>query len=113
MPNNILLILAVSLILTEIFEILYAFIYGLRQRGEFFLLILINVITNPCAVILAYLGGNSLVITLLIEILVVIIEGGLYSLYSETVKKPYTFALCINALSYFTGVIINFIGEVL
>jgi len=103
MPIEMPLILAVSLTLTVIIELVFALF--LKKR-ELLLIFLVNVLTNPIAVFLAYMFDRNIFIILFIEILVVIIEGVLYSKYSQHIKRPFMFSIFANAISYFIGVIL-------
>ena len=107
-------ILAVSLGLTLILEELFALLWGLRGRRELTVVALVNVLTNP-VVVLSYhtavrlLGWNALWVTAVLEIGAVVVEWLYYRSCSEQLKKPFSFALLVNAFSYGMGCVINFL----
>lgn len=105
-------ILAVSLVLTLVFEELFALAWGLRGRRELGLVALVNVLTNPPVVLLYHtaaglLGWNAALVTAVLEAGAVLVEWRCYQAYSEQVKKPFWFALLVNLFSYGAGCVIN------
>lgn len=109
---ELILILVVSLILTQIIELLFALLTGIRDKRELSLIFLTNLVTNPPTVLISrlfyYFGGIALYrYAFLLEILVVILEGIIYSKCSNFIKHPFMFALAINALSFTAWLIIS------
>lgn len=107
-------ILAVSLLLTLIFEEFFAWIWGIRGKRELGLVALVNCLTNPPVVLLYYTAAgfwhwNAVLVTAALEITAVIVEWLCYRAFSEQVKKPFLFALLINLFSYGMGYVINFL----
>lgn len=107
-----LIILAVSLLLTLIFEEGFALAWGLRGRRELGLVALVNVLTNPPVVLLYYTATglwhwNAIAVTIVLEAAAVIVEWRCYRAYSEQVKRPFLFALLVNLFSYGVGCVIN------
>lgn len=105
-------ILAISLLLTLLFEELFALLRGLRGRRELGLVALVNCLTNPPVVLLYYTaaglwGWNWMLVTVVLEAAAVLVEWLCYRAYSEQVKSPFLFALLINLFSYGFGCIIN------
>ena len=105
-------ILAVSLLLTLIFEEIFALLWGLRGRRELGLTALVNCLTNPPVVLLYYTATvfwnwNAVLVTVVLEIAAVLVEWHCYRAFSEQVKKPFLFALLANICSYGIGCIIN------
>ena len=105
-------ILAVSLLLTLIFEEGFALVWGLRGRRELGLVALVNCLTNPPVVLLYYTATglwhwNAIPVTLALEAAAVIVEWRCYRAFSEQVKRPFLFALLINLFSYGAGCVIN------
>lgn len=104
-------ILLISLALTLIFELIFACIYGVREKTDILWVILVNVLTNPAVVWLHYRSrydpqSPTGWITLGLEIAAVLIEGFLYDRFS-TVPRPYFFSLTANSFSYAIGALIN------
>ena len=96
-------ILAVSLVLTLVFEELFALAWGLRGRRELGLVALVNVLTNPPVVLLYHtaaglLGWNAVLAAAVLEAGAVLVEWRCYRAYSGQVKRPFVFALLINLL---------------
>ena len=105
-------ILAVSLLLTLIFEEGFALVWGLRGKRELGLVTLVNCLTNPPVVLLYYTATglwhwNAIPVTLALEAAAVIVEWRCYRAFSERVKRPFLFALLINLFSYGAGCVIN------
>lgn len=105
-------ILAVSLLLTLLFEEGFALVWGLRGRRELVLVALVNCLTNPPVVLLYYTATglwhwNAIPVTLVLEAAAIIVEWQCYRAYSEQVKRPFLFALLINLFSYGAGCVIN------
>ena len=105
-------VLAVSLLLTLVFEEGFALIWGLRGRRELGLVALMNVLTNPPVVLLYHTAvglwhWNAVLVTIVLEAAAVIVEWRCYRAYSEQVKRPFLFALLINLFSYGAGCVIN------
>ena len=105
-------ILAVSLLLTLLFEELFALVWGVRGRRELGLVALVNCLTNPPVVLLYYTAAgfwrwNWVLVTVVLEISAVLVEWLCYRAYSEQVKKPFLFALLSNLFSYGAGCVIN------
>jgi len=101
-----------SLLLTECIEFLMAACMGVRNKKSFFLIFLVNLLTNPVAVYAAWItrmhstgsgGQTKEIIYLIIEILVVVIEGMIYHYNMKEKKHPFLFSLCVNAVSYGIG----------
>lgn len=103
--------LIVSLLLTEVIELVFALVWGVRGR-ELWLVVLVNLLTNPLAVLGYALLRNALPwpplwIQLPIELMVFVLEALLYLRLSRTIRRPLLFALCINLVSYGLGLVIG------
>ena len=107
-----LIVLAVSLLLTLAFEEGFALLWGLRGRRELGLVALVNCLTNPPVVLLHYTavnlwGWSAVPVTAVLEAAAVVVEWRCYRTYSEQIKKPFVFALLVNLFSYGAGCVIN------
>lgn len=103
--DDLLLSLLLSLGLTETAEC--AFALSLKQRSKALVLCaLVNLITNPPAVMLQRLLGGGWLMVAGLELAVVAAEGLLYR-YSGLFKRPFLFSLAANALSFSLGLLIN------
>lgn len=105
-------ILAMSLGLTLVLEEAFALVWGLRGRRELGTVALVNVLTNPPAVLLYHaavglLGWNALAVTAVLETAAVLAEWRYYRLCSRQLTRPLLFALLANGFSYGAGQMIN------
>lgn len=106
--------LLISLGLTELLELGFAAVVGLRRRKDLILIALVNVITNPAVVLInSLLAREALLpqplIVVLLETGAVLIEGVYYRHYAECIKRPFLFAFGANVFSYLTGLLISYI----
>lgn len=105
--------LAVSLLLTLALEELFALVWGLRGR-DLYLLLLLNLLTNPLAVTGHFLlcrcwGLPQLAVVPVLEGLVVLVEGYGCRTLGQRVSHPWRFALLVNLFSYGSGVLLQWI----
>lgn len=106
--------LVLSLFLTELIELLFTYLIGIRNKKDYLLIVLINVVTNPCVVLTAYLLHHYTTILtpfyiLPLELMVILIEGLYLRTYSESIDHPFRFACALNVCSYVTGLLISLI----
>lgn len=106
--------LAISLALTLALEEAFALVWGLRGRRELGTVALVNLLTNPPAVLLYHtavglLGWSALVMTAVLETAAVLVEWRYYRLCSRQLTRPFWFALLVNGFSYGAGQLINFL----
>lgn len=104
----------VSLVLTVLLEL--AVLIALREysKKNAVLLILVNVLTNPAAVLAAWLMGQyfpeipALAVQIPLEVIVVWTEGYLYHSFTEAsgydIRHPFRLAAAANAVSWGIGV---------
>ena len=76
-------VLAVSLLLTLLFEEGFALVWGLRGKRELGLVALVNVLTNPPVVLLYYTAAglwrwNAVPVTIALEAAAVLVEWRCY-----------------------------------
>ena len=108
----------ISLILTLVIELAVVWIWGFRERKELCLAALVNVLTNPAAVFLAWLCrsfvgyGWYMILQCLIEIGVVAVEAVLYLQFSREegwyIEKPIKLAIIANIVSWLTGIVVQY-----
>ena len=109
----ILRILAFNLTLVLMIELSVAFFMGAKSIKKIVTVALANVITNPAVVlssiyITLFHGKWENICVLILETLVVLTEGFLFSKFVEFDKKnPYFTSLVLNFVSYSVGEIIN------
>ena len=97
--------LVISLALTLAIEAAFAFV--MKKRGyDLLLCALVNVVTNPAAVLMHLLFPGTFVVAAC-EAGAVIAEWLLYRYCGANYKKPFLFSLCANALSFGIGLLIT------
>ncbi len=105
----------VSLLLTLVIEEIIAFLWGFRGKKYFFLVFLVNVVTNPAAVLSYWVNringwGNPMTVQIVIEVFVVLAEAWIYSTFSKEEKwnipHPILLAVISNAVSWGIGLCI-------
>ncbi len=105
--------LAISLGLTLVLEMGYAWLWGVRGWHDFLLTVSVNILTNPIVVFIFYFvwyrrfSVNRGIVTLVMEIWAVITEALLYRKFSRTIQRPWLFSLSVNAFSFAAGELIN------
>ena len=105
-------ILAVSLLLTVALEEVFGFVWGLRERRELGLMVLVNCLTNPPVVLLYHTAvglwrWDPVLVTVALETAAVLVEWRCWRALSDQVKRPFLFALLCNGFSYGMGCVIN------
>lgn len=112
MTEYLLEMFGISLGLTLLFELPVGFLIGLRGWKNVTLMILINVLTNPPAVLACWLGVPQLPV----EILVVVLEALIYLWFSRDEKwkisHPIALSITANALSWISGILIQAGGAI-
>lgn len=96
-------VFVVSLGLTLLFEIPFAWAWGLRSRHNITVAVLVNVLTNPVVVLLKALS----VPILLLELGAIAAEAFCYHACGEAVRRPVLLAVCANVFSYGMGLFLN------
>ena len=103
---------AVSLGATFVLETLVMILIGEHSKKNLLLLVLINILTNPMAVYLSYvgrllLGLSEILIQLPIEIGVILVESGIYTWFSKDenwkIKRPILLGILTNVFSWSIG----------
>lgn len=117
MSDYILKMFGISLVLTIVLEIAVLFLLKESSRRNVVLLLLVNVLTNPAAVFLSMIGnmlggiGRELWFQIPIEIVVVMIEAGIYWVFSREkdweIRHPILLAIVANMVSWLSGVVIQ------
>ncbi len=97
---------------TLVLEALIMVLMGEHSKRNFLLLLLINILTNPMAVYLSYVGKilidiPEILIQLPIEIGVILVEAWLYVWFSKdekwTIKRPIFLGISANVFSWSIG----------
>lgn len=102
------------LLFTILIELIVALILGVRDKKDILNIILVNIMTNPLLVsVTVYITYNRIfnriASIVILELLIVIIEGFTYKKVLKYKKiNPFILALILNFSSYFIGEIINY-----
>lgn len=106
--------LIVSLCLTIIIELAISFELGIKNKEDLKVVLWVNIFTNPIVVYIANcikLLNNDLIyniIVIIMEVIVVIVEYGLYKKYLEYKGKPPLLISSVNnIISFSLGIIIS------
>ena len=106
----------VSLLLTLIIEFAVAWLFRIPFGREWLPILLVNILTNPMAVLINWLitlylpQMKTLWIQLPLECVVVVVEFLIYGSLSKSgwsCKRPFLLALVSNAASWLVGVVIS------
>ena len=110
MMNYFLEMFGISLALTLLLELLIGLCFGYRSGRMLLLVLLVNVLTNPGAVLLHWLGIPQIPI----EIVVVFLETIIYLWFAKdekwVVPRPVLFPMVANCVSWGMGLLIQWIG---
>lgn len=107
------LIMIRALALTILIEAAAGWIMGVRDRHGQSVIVLVNLMTNPLVVSLGaavqFFAGREYLapVTIVMEIMVVIAEGFIYSRYLDAKVNPYILSLACNLSSYLIGAALN------
>ena len=100
----------ISLGLTLLLETGPAILLKIRKMN-LIPVVLVNIISNPIAVYIAYFGNVRFPWILIIEAAVVLFEGMVYYLLNRNeifeIKKPFLKALVLNCISFTAGLILE------
>lgn len=101
-----------SLGLTLLLEVPFAWAWGLRDRHNLTVAVLVNVLTNPAVVLLNFLlaactGWPWPAVQLPLEALAVGVEAVCYRSCGKDVRRPALLSLCANGFSYGVGLLLN------
>lgn len=104
-----------SLALTVAIELAVAFLLGMRTGRDLFLVVLVNLLTNPPAVLCNWLcslylpGYRALPVQLVIEAAVVATEALIYHIFAAdrrwTIRRPGRLSLVCNGCSWLLGLL--------
>lgn len=121
MTNYLIEMFGISLVLTLIVELAVVFLvsrvrfplFGQRQGKGIALVVLVNVLTNPPAVLLCFLGRlympyfPELLVQLAVEIMVVAVEACIYCSFAKEpqwqIDRPILLAVMANLCSWLFG----------
>ena len=105
----------ISLMLTMAIELAIALLFGMRMRKNMLLVVLVNVFTNPPAVLCNWLcclylpDYHRAAVQLAIEAVVVTVEALIYSAFARDeqwrIRRPVLFSFTANGCSWLLGVL--------
>jgi len=105
----------VPLFLTVAFEAGGAFLLGIRERKKLLLILLTNMLTNPCLTLCGALlyrhlpmPAVRLIVYALLEPLIILAEGRIYQSYLEE-EHPYRISFILNVISIAGGILWNWL----
>lgn len=101
-----------SLGLTLLLEVPFAYAWGLRDRRNLAVAVLVNVLTNPAVVLLNVLisartGWPWPAVQLPLEALAAAVEAVCYRDCGKDIRHPVLLSLCANGFSYCAGLLLN------
>lgn len=98
---------SVSLVLTWLIELTVAAVMGFRDRRSILLVILVNLLTNPAAVLLCHLGIPQLPV----ELAVIAVEACVYTSFAKDTRwqipHPIGLSVAANLIAWFAGIILQ------
>lgn len=117
MITDILLKFGVSLGATLVIEILLALIFGVRNKKGLLIVLLVNTLTNPAAVLICWLAdlyffyGFEFLVEIAVEIAVVVLEAKIYMMFIHNeefkIRYPVRMAVVCNLVSWLTGIVLG------
>ena len=98
-----------SLLLTQLFEIPFAWLWGAKKK-DLIVVLLMNILTNPLVVMWHYSTWELgfLISTVLPEVAAIITEAFLLRKLTKDTPYPVLLGVMINLFSYSAGVLLNF-----
>lgn len=97
----------VSLVLTWLIELTVAAAMGLRGKKSIYLVLLVNLLTNPAAVLLCHLGIPQLPV----EIAVITVEALIYTSFAKDsrwqIAHPIILSAAANLIAWFAGILLQ------
>lgn len=117
MRDYLLEMFLVSLLLTIAVELAVAFVcFAIRGKNKILLVTLVNVLTNPPAVLLCWLGRRylpdtaDLSVQFLVEVAVIIVEAWIYCSFAKKsqweIDHPIKLSVAANLCAWLFGVIL-------
>ena len=115
LSGELLFALALSLILTLVFEVGFFLAVTKRDKKDLLLVVLVNVLTNPVVVlvywlVVLYTDINRTLVKIPLELFAFLTEGFYYKKYGQRFKRPFLFSLAANAFSFTMGALLQLIS---
>lgn len=102
--------LFVSLLITLICELAFAWIAKKRKKHDLLLVLLVNVLTNPAVVLIYALLSrriHTVLLKLVLELAAISVEAYYYKKYALDFPRPFLFSIGANAFSFFFGILLQ------
>lgn len=99
--------LLLSLGLTLVLEGVYGLLWRLKDRRDWLLLLLVNLVTNPIVVTLSRCVGTHWAFVAGLETAAVLAEWLAYRRWGRETRPALLFSLCANCFSFFAGLLLN------
>lgn len=103
-------IMILALVVTILLEVLFTLIIKIRDKKDIINIILVNVLTNPLLVSITYViflkygEGIQKIVEIVMEIIIIVVEGILYKKYLKFKKiNPFLISFILNLSSYTIG----------
>lgn len=97
----------ISLGLTWLIELTVAAFLGLRDKKSMLLVLLVNLLTNPAAVLICHLGIPELPV----ELAVMAVEAFVYTSFSKDerwqITHPVILSVSANLIAWFAGILLQ------
>lgn len=99
-----------SLLLTQLFELPYAWLWGAKKK-DLLVVLLMNILTNPLVVMWHYSTWQLgfVISTVLPELAAIVAEVILLRKFSKNTPYPVLLGVMINLFSYSAGVVLTFL----
>lgn len=99
-----------SLLLTELFELPFAWLWGAKEK-DLFVVLMMNILTNPLVVMWHYSTWQTgfFVSTVLPEMAAIVTEAILLRKFTKNTPYPVLLGVMINLFSYSIGVVLSFL----
>lgn len=93
--------------MTLVFECAFCFMWGVYDKHNLLLILMLNIMTNPLAVGIYYRFGGGYCVKIPIELAVTAVEALYFSKFSKNIRLPALLAVLMNIFSFTLGEIIN------
>lgn len=99
-----------SLLLTEIFELPFAWLWGAKKK-DLLVVMLMNILTNPLVVMWHYSTWQTgfVISTVLPELAAIVTEATILRIFAKNTPYPVLLGIFINLFSYSAGVVLSFL----
>ena len=104
--KNLFPVLIIPLLSTIIVEEIVLLLFREKQVKMYITCLIMNIITNISLNIILQFSSNYYLMLIILEIVIVIIEGFIYYLIKKDFKKVIILALICNVMSFIVGMFI-------